>query len=82
MCRALNASRMISPFRVLVDHRASYVTVTHCVHHGFQISGLRQHEAAEVVARTIEDELARQPRSLPRARPLPVDHPFPNVLSV
>src|ERR1700739_977596 len=55
--------------------------MAHCVRSSFQIFGLRQHEAAEVVARTVEDEFARQPRGLPRPHPLPIHHPFPNVLS-
>jgi hypothetical protein len=43
---------------VLVDYGASYIAMAHGVHDRFQISGLRQLEAAEVVARTVEDKFA------------------------
>jgi hypothetical protein len=54
--------------------------VVHSVHNSFQVSGIRQHEAAEVVARKKEDEFARQSRDLPRRTDC--HHPFPNVLSL
>lgn len=44
--------------RVMVDHGTSDVAVAHGVHDSFQVSRLRQHEAAEVVARTVENRLA------------------------
>lgn len=62
--------------------RADQVSVAHGVHDRFQISGLRQHEAAEVVAGTVEDQFAGQPRGLPRPGSLPVHHSFPDVLSL
>ena len=74
-CTVVERSPNDVKFRVLVMYRSLHVSVSHGHHDGGEISRSREKPRSVVVARTVQDEIFREYRFIPRFPKQVADRP-------